>query len=140
MGFVDQAGAIVVSIGKDGIPLTLLVTAKRNADHWVFPKGHVEPGETLEVAAVREAEEEAGVTGVIIGVAGSTEFALGSHTYRVHYFVLMTRDTGRPERGRQMKWCAYDEAIELLPFENTRALLTRTWPDVVARVRKISRS
>ena len=133
MAFVDQAGAIIVSNGSDGAPLTLLVTAKRNPDHWVFPKGHVEPGETLEVAARREAEEEAGVTGHIVDAAGSTEFELGQHTYRVHYFVLMTDDPGRPERGRQMKWCGYDEAMTRLSFDNTRALLRQTWPGIVSR-------
>ncbi len=28
---------------------------------WVFPGGHVDPGESLEVAALRELEEECGV-------------------------------------------------------------------------------
>jgi 8-oxo-dGTP pyrophosphatase MutT (NUDIX family) len=132
MPMVDQAGAIVVSIGDDGIPLTLLVTAKRNPDHWVFPKGHIEPGETREMAARREAEEEAGVTGKIIEAAGKTEFEIGKHRYRVHYFVLATKDEGRPEKGRRLKWCSYEEALERLSFDNTRALLQRAWPGIVA--------
>ena len=134
MAFVDQAGAIVVAV-RDRTPLTLLVTAKRNPNHWVFPKGHLEPGETLEAAALREAEEEAGVTGRIVDAAGSTEFELGPHTYQVHYFVITTGDEGRPEPGRRLKWCSYDEAMELLSFDNTRALLQRTWPSIVGRAR-----
>jgi len=133
VAFVDQAGAIVISIRDDGTPMTLLVTARRNPEHWVFPKGHVEPGETLEIAAEREAEEEAGVTGEIVGAAGSTEFELGRHIYRVHYFVLTTRDAGKPERGRRMKWCTFGEATALLSFDNARELLERTWPGIVAR-------
>jgi ADP-ribose pyrophosphatase YjhB (NUDIX family) len=134
VALVDQAGAIVVSI-RDRRPAVLLVTAKRNPEHWVFPKGHVERNETFETAALREADEEAGVTGRIVEAAGWTEFELGPHTYRVHYFVVETEDDGRPERGRRMKWCAYDEALTLLPFENTRALLRRAWPAVVTRSR-----
>ena len=134
MAIVDQAGSIIVAI-HDETPVTLLVTAKRNPDHWVFPKGHLEPGETLEAAARREAEEEAGVTGEIVDAAGSTEFEFGPHTYRVHYFVLATRDEGRPEKGRHMQWCSYDEAMELLSFDNVRALLQRTWPAIVTRTR-----
>jgi len=43
---IRQAGAIVVRRRKDG-PRVLLITSKRNAEHWLFPKGHVEDGETL---------------------------------------------------------------------------------------------
>jgi bis(5'-nucleosidyl)-tetraphosphatase len=133
VAIIDQAGAIVISMRDEGTPLALLITAKRNPEHWVFPKGHVETGETFEATAQREAEEEAGVTGEIVDAAGSTEFDLGPHTYRVHYFVLMTRDEGRPEKGRRLKWCSYEEAVALLSFDNTRALLNRVWPGIVAR-------
>lgn len=34
---------------------------------WDFPKGHVDPGEHLEETAVREVEEECGITDPIIG-------------------------------------------------------------------------
>jgi 8-oxo-dGTP pyrophosphatase MutT (NUDIX family) len=132
VALVDQAGAIVVGM-RHGGPAVLLVTGKRNPGHWVFPKGHVERGETFEQAALREAEEEAGVTGEIVEAAGVTEFELGPHTYQVHYFVMTTSDDGSPERGRRMRWCSYDEALECLPFENTRALLRRAWPGILAR-------
>ena len=56
MAKFKQAGAIVVRAGKTG-PRILLVTARRNPRNWIFPKGHVESGETLKVAAVREARE-----------------------------------------------------------------------------------
>ncbi len=41
-----HAGGIVVRY--DGQPQYLIVTAKYNPDHWVLPKGHIEPGESLE--------------------------------------------------------------------------------------------
>ena len=45
MAKFKQAGAIVVRAGKTG-PRILLVTARRNPNNWIFPKGHVESGET----------------------------------------------------------------------------------------------
>ena len=87
-----QAGAIVVRSGKSE-PRILLVTARRNPNNWIFPKGHVEEGETLKAAAVREAREEAGVEGKVVGLAGKMTFEFGDNTYRVHYFVVRTDDS-----------------------------------------------
>ena len=40
-----HAGGIVVRL-DDGVARFLLVTARRQPGQWVFPKGHIEPGET----------------------------------------------------------------------------------------------
>jgi diadenosine hexaphosphate hydrolase (ATP-forming) len=124
---VEQAGAIVIA-ERAGQPAVLLVTGKRNPAHWVFPKGHVEPGETLEDAALREAEEEAGIAGDIVRRAGTIEFEIGRDTFRVHYFLVRTEDKGRPEPGRRLAWFSYEKALAALPFENSRALLRSVWP------------
>jgi 8-oxo-dGTP pyrophosphatase MutT (NUDIX family) len=133
VGLIEQAGAIVFGM-RDGAPAVLLVTARRNPDHWVFPKGHVERGETLEVAAIREAEEEAGVTGEILQTAGALEFALGKDTIRVHHFVMFTRDKGEPEPGRRAKWFSPEDALAHLSFDNSRALLRGVWPELAERI------
>lgn len=117
-----QSGAIIVRT-RGGEPNVLLVTAKRNNAHWLFPKGHIEKGETLEEAALREAEEEAGVTGTLRGPAGTLAFTLRAESFLVHYFLLLTEDEGRPEKGRKMRWCSYEDAMALLTFEDSRALL-----------------
>jgi 8-oxo-dGTP pyrophosphatase MutT (NUDIX family) len=134
VSLIEQAGAIVFGM-RDGAPAVLLVTAKRNPDQWVFPKGHVERGETLEGAALREAEEEAGVTGEILQSAGTLEFILGKDTIRVHYFVMFTGDQGEAESGRRAKWLSPEDALDRLSFENSRKLLRSVWPHVEPRVR-----
>ena len=55
-GVIAQVGAIAVS-REGGEPLVLLVTAKKNPEHWIFPKGHVERGEELAATALRELDE-----------------------------------------------------------------------------------
>jgi 8-oxo-dGTP pyrophosphatase MutT (NUDIX family) len=126
---IEQAGAIVVRPGK-AEPRILLVTARRNPDNWIFPKGHVEPGERLQEAAAREALEEAGVDAKVTGPAGSLSFDLGSDTYRVHYFVLTTTDLGEEREGRRFRWCRYKQALRRLTFDETKELLREAWPRV----------
>jgi hypothetical protein len=41
---------------------------------------------------------------------------------------VRTEDKGKPEPGRRLAWFSYDEALEALPFENSRALLRSVWP------------
>ncbi len=131
MATVRQAGAIVIRHAKAG-PLVLLVTARRNPGHWIFPKGHIEDGESAKQAALREAHEEAGVQARPIGKAGRTWFAYGSQEYSIEYWIAETDDEGTPEDGRQLVWCSYKDALKTLTFENMRALLKRAWKHVPA--------
>lgn len=120
-----QAGAIAYRI-VDGEPRYLVVTAKKDAAHWIFPKGHLEAGESLEEAALRELREEGGVTGELVGPVGSNAFRLRGEPIRVEYFLV--RCTGLAEagdEGRERRWESYDEARRTLTFEDSRHLLDR---------------
>jgi 8-oxo-dGTP pyrophosphatase MutT (NUDIX family) len=133
MAKIEQAGAIVVRPGK-AEPRILLVTARRNPGNWIFPKGHVEAGESPKDAALREAREEAGVEGKVISPAGSMSFEYGDNSYRVNYFVLMTGDLGKEREGRRFRWCRYKQALRRLTFEETRDLLREAWPRIQSAV------
>ena len=52
---IEGAGGVVFNRRGE-----VLVIQHRNGT-WVFPKGHLEPGETHLAAALREVEEEAGI-------------------------------------------------------------------------------
>jgi 8-oxo-dGTP pyrophosphatase MutT (NUDIX family) len=129
MAKFKQAGAIIVRAGKNG-PRILLVTARRNPSNWIFPKGHVESGETLKAAAVREAREEAGIEGKVVGAAGRMSFEFGDNTYRVTYFVVRTTDEGKEREGRRLRWLKYKQALRWLTYEETRDLLRDVWPRI----------
>ena len=126
MTTIEQAGAIIVR-SRDGEQQVLLVTSRKNPAHWLFPKGHVEVGETLAQAALREAAEEAGICGTLAAPAGVRTFEIGSHVFRVHYFLVTTDDEGRPEKGRQLAWYSYADALARLSFEDLRGLLRSAW-------------
>jgi 8-oxo-dGTP pyrophosphatase MutT (NUDIX family) len=64
---VTCAGGIV--LGDSG---TVALVRNRLDTKWFFPKGHVEEGESLEEAALREIEEETGLTNLErIGTLGN---------------------------------------------------------------------
>lgn len=127
MATVNQAGAIAFR-HQAGDLRVLIVTAKQNPGHWIFPKGHIERGETAAAAALREAEEEAGVTGTIGGSVGSLSFTLEDDTIVVEYFLLAATNGGEAREGRRLAWCGQDEALEQLTFDDSRQLLRKAWP------------
>ena len=130
---VLQSGAIVVR-RDGGKPLVLLVTSKRNPKNWIFPKGHVEPGETAEAGALREALEEGGVLSKSIGRAGVVQHRFLGVTRRIEYFLAeLIREDGPPEEGRKRMWCDLDEAIARLSFRDMRKLLRKAWEQLPSR-------
>ena len=127
MPLIRQAGSIVVRLDTKE-PQVLLVTAKRNPRNWIFPKGHIEKGETPEEAALRETREEAGVVGDLIAPAGILEYGFLGAKARVEYFLVQfRREAGPPEDGRQRTWCRLEDALERLNYKNSRKLLRKAW-------------
>jgi 8-oxo-dGTP pyrophosphatase MutT (NUDIX family) len=120
---VEQAGGIAVRM--DGNErLVLLVRAKKDPSVWIFPKGHIEPGETAAEAALRETREEAGVDGELVGPIGAPlEFQSGFEPVRVQYFLIVATSEVDSMEGRAKAWCSFDEAIARLTFEGARQLL-----------------
>lgn len=90
---VEQAGAIPFTVVA-GRPRIRLVKAKHTPTEWIFPKGHIEPGETREPAAVRELSEEAGILGRTMARREPLTFRGGNEAVRVHY--CLVRYEGQP--------------------------------------------
>ncbi|MDQ8155024.1 MAG: NUDIX domain-containing protein, partial [Gemmatimonadota bacterium] len=58
-----SAGGIVFRRSPEGLRVLLIRDSYQN---WGFPKGHLEAGESPDVAAVREVEEETGLDGLTL--------------------------------------------------------------------------
>jgi 8-oxo-dGTP pyrophosphatase MutT (NUDIX family) len=122
MSEVEQAGAVAVR-DEGGVPRFLLVTARRDPSAWIFPKGHIEPGETAAEAALRELREETGVTGEPGPALGVNEFRIGDDLFRVTYYLVRARAGEPPTEGRRMVWLPYPEARARLTFADARPIL-----------------
>ena len=119
---LTHAGGIVARL-VNGEREYLIVSSRRNPGHWVFPKGHIDPGEEPEETALRELREEAGARADIVAPVGENEFELPTERARVLYFAMRYRASCEPDEQREIRWCRYEDAIALLSFENDRELL-----------------
>jgi 8-oxo-dGTP pyrophosphatase MutT (NUDIX family) len=98
-----------------------------------LPKGHVEPGESPEQAAVREVREEAGLPGLeIVASLGrqTVEFDWdGQHVIREEFYFLMTlpadAELHRPEDQFERLWLPWEHAARKLTFEAEREWVKR---------------
>jgi 8-oxo-dGTP pyrophosphatase MutT (NUDIX family) len=120
----SHAGGIVTRV-VGGTPFYLLVSARRDRRHWLFPKGHIEPGESPEAAAAREVREESGVEAGVVREVGVSDYVRDGELIRTVYFLMAYRDEGRAEEDRRLRWCPYEEARRLLSFEDLRRLLAQ---------------
>jgi 8-oxo-dGTP pyrophosphatase MutT (NUDIX family) len=130
MGAVPEVGGIVFP-ESGGTPQVLLVRARKDPRHWIFPKGHLEPGEAPDAAVLREAHEKAGVGGKLVGPVGAPlEFVSGPEPVRVQYYLVRaTTDRASPER-RDKRWLTLEDALGQLSFEDSRQLLRTAVPEI----------
>ncbi len=93
-----------------------------------LPKGKLSKGETLECAALREVEEETGLTTRVVAPLLAVDYTYGDSDAPVHktvHFFLMRWQRGevRPADGEMTRvyWCPIEEAATHLTFETERS-------------------
>lgn len=113
----------------------LFCLVEHQGEHWGFPKGHPNQGETEEETAKRELKEETGIADIKII---SDKYFIQKYTFEkdgivydksVKYFLGFVSDvnTRTPDDFKDeisgMKWLAFSEARELITFDNAKVLL-----------------
>ena len=126
-----SAGGVVYRVSDAG-PLFLLI--RDSYRNWGFPKGHLEPGEMPDAAAVREVGEETGLASVELrGAIETIDWYFrfrGRLIHKVCYFYLM--ETGSATTCPQLaegitacRWLPFDEALDTVSYANARTVLQR---------------
>lgn len=123
-----SAGGVILE--KGGVLLIQMRNLK-GEKVWTFPKGHIEPGETAEAAAVREVEEETGWRCEIAADLCRAEYSFerdGEPVDKDVRWFLMKRAGGdglpkTPDEICDMKWAALAEAENELLYPSDLAIL-----------------
>lgn len=112
---VQQACAIPYRKSDGQLEFCLITSS---SGRWGFPKGFVDPGETIAQAALKEAFEEAGLHGRIKGKPlGSYPLEKSGETVPVTVVLMKVSrcdEHWEEEDRRQRQWVASDDAASLI--------------------------
>ncbi|MDA8278433.1 MAG: NUDIX hydrolase [Actinomycetota bacterium] len=121
---ITGGGAIFQGIGKD----TKVCIIHRGAyNDWTLPKGHIDPGETIEECALREVLEETGLECSIVDHSPFiTERLLASGSTKItHYFTMTFQKGGFVPNSETdaIEWLPVDLAMNRLTYQNDKDVL-----------------
>jgi 8-oxo-dGTP pyrophosphatase MutT (NUDIX family) len=116
---IRAAGGIVHRDGEGGIEV--LIVHRPKYQDWSLPKGKLDPGESLEEAALREVQEETGWRCRLGDHVGKNEYRdRHGRSKRVDWWLMEPLD-GRFEPNKEVdeiRWVPVDRARELLTHDD----------------------
>ncbi len=129
-----SAGGLVLDSQRGG-RLFAAVIGRTNSHGnltWSLPKGHLEAGESLEAAAIREVTEETGIEGRVVAPLGVIDFYFTADGQRIHKTVhhyLMGASGGElsdeDAEVVEVAWFPLRDLRERLAYADERRLLDR---------------
>lgn len=118
---IEAAGAVLVR--GQGTKRAVALIHRPSYMDWSLPKGKREPGEKLPVTAVREVEEETGIT-IRLGVPlDSLHYVIPKGPKIVHWWVgreLRSSKRKPDDEVDDVQWVLADEALERLTYSDER--------------------
>lgn len=113
-----SSGGVVVRLNQGNVEVLLI--RDNRYDNWVLPKGHVEKGESLEQAALREIKEEAGVTKAQVHSELGTfrRYVERAKEWKIIHYLLIIASPDQPlgtfeSEYTEVRWFPIDELPEL---------------------------
>lgn len=129
---LHSAGGVIYK--KSGSAFEIALIAIKAGTVWTLPKGIIDKGEKIEAAAVREIEEETGLTGRVTDLLGEKSywFFLRGENVKcrktVTYFLLKHAEGEIKRHCPEVDdaiWIDIDEAIKQLSYKSDRDIVEK---------------
>lgn len=122
---VQAAGGIILREAKSS-HIEVAIIHRPIRDDWSFPKGKLEELESFENAALREVEEETGLSCQLIEFLGYTEYNDRKDRHKIVAYWAMKAIAGTfqvNEEVDELRWVNIDSALKTLSYERDSNLL-----------------
>lgn len=105
----------------------IAVVHRPRYDDWSLPKGHLDPGETAPVAAVRELREETGFPSVLGAFLKRVEYRVARGRKAVDYFSARAGESVFEANTEvdELRWLAPADAARLLSYDSDSDVVKR---------------
>ncbi len=110
---------------EDGLSVEVALVGRSHAGIWTLPKGTPQAGETIEQVALREVQEETGLTVRLITYIGSISYSFVRDQIRyqkqVRHFLLEAvggNTTLHDQEYDMVEWFPLSEACRRLSYQN----------------------
>src|SRR4051794_126718 len=127
-----SAGGVVVNDRGECVVIVPTRRAANGAKVLALPKGHPDPGESAEEAALREVREEAGVEAEVVEKLGDVEYWYQRSGRRipkqVSFFLLRYRAGALDDHDHEVEhaeWMALEDARGALTHAGEREMAAR---------------
>lgn len=136
-----SAGGVAFRSTAAGVKVALISVGK--PARWQLPKGLVDPGESPEVTAVREVQEETGIRATLLEKLDTIEYWYegnkGQQRVRFHKFVhfyllaYQAGDIGQHDwEVNEARWVNLQEAKQMLAFKSEKLALEKAAQRIAA--------
>ena len=124
-----SCGCVIIENNK------VLLILQQNDVYWGFPKGHMENEETEIETAKREVKEEVGLDVKIDeNKRYVANYIVRDEIDKTSVFYIATPIGGKIQKQdsevKEVKWCTFEEALELITFDNLKEVLKKVMEDI----------